>query len=296
MEVNSSIVKTKFNERKCDISWRDIMIYAAAIGDNNPCYLNDEREGGIIAHPMFPVTLTMPIAENLGDYVNEESVEDFQYDVLMTSVHYSEYIKIHRLIRPNDILTVHTKIAALLPHRVGTHIILCCETIDNSNKPVFTEYLGGMLRGVQCIGGEKGRKNLFQIPICEDTGKTEWEKEIFIDPLRAHIYDGCVGPNMPFHTSRDFALSVGLPDILLQGVCTLAMAVREIINKELNGDPTDITDIACKFTSMVIPGSHIRVALAKSKINKTSKEFFFEVFNEKQKKAIREGYLKVKHS
>ena len=79
------------------------------------------------------------------------------------------------------------------------------------------------------------------------------EKEVMIDPLRAHIYDGCVGPTLPFHTSKEFAHSVGLPDILLQGVCTLAIAVSKIIDEEFKGDPTNVTDIACKFTSMVIP-------------------------------------------
>lgn len=296
MEVHSKIINTKFNEIKYDISWRDIMRYAAAIADSNPCYLDDEREGGIIAHPMFPVSLTMPIVENLANYVTEESVQDFQYDILMTSVHYSEYIKIHRLIYPNDHIIIGTRIVALLPHRAGTHIILCCEARDNFGKPVFTEYLGGMLRGVECVGGEKGRENLPEIPHLEQTGKILWKKDIFVDPLRAHIYDGCVGPNLPIHTSKEFAHSVGLPDILLQGVCTLAFAVREIISEELKGDPTNVTDIACNFTGMVIPNTKIRVDLIDRKIKKNYDELFFEVYNKDNKKALRKGFLRVKNS
>ena len=293
MEVHSNIINTRFNETQYDISWRDIMRYAAAIADNNPFYLDDEREGGIIAHPMFPVTLTMPIAENLTDYLNKESVQDFQYDVLMSSVHYSEYIKIYRLIRPNDRIIIRIRIVALLPHRAGTHIILCFEAKDKLGKPVFTEYLGGMLRGIECVGGEKGRENLPQVPQIEQVGKLLWQRDIFIDPLRAHIYDGCVGPNLPYHTSKEFAHSVGLPDILLQGVCTLAFATSEIISKELGGEPTKVTDIACNFTGMVIPNTKIRIELIDKKEKKDCYELFFEVDNKQDKKAIRGGFMRV---
>ncbi len=134
MEIKSSFVNTSFKDRTYSISWRNIMLYAAAINDNNPCYLDDERDGGIIAHPMFPVRLTLPIVENLGDYVSEDSIADFRYEVLMTVVHYSEYLKIHRLIRPNDELTISSKFVTMLPHRAGTHAIIKFEARDNNGE------------------------------------------------------------------------------------------------------------------------------------------------------------------
>jgi len=148
MELSSELVKASLKNRTCTVSWRNIMHYAAAINDTNPYYLDDERDGGIIAHPLFPVSLTLPIVENLSDYISDESIADFPFEVLMTMVHYSEYIKIHRLIKPDDELNIQSKFVAMLPHRAGTHAIVKLEAKDKDGRLVFTDYLGGMLRGM----------------------------------------------------------------------------------------------------------------------------------------------------
>jgi hypothetical protein len=44
-----------FKEFQTDITWRRTMNYAAAVLDHNPLYFDDEREGGVIAPPMFAV-------------------------------------------------------------------------------------------------------------------------------------------------------------------------------------------------------------------------------------------------
>jgi acyl dehydratase len=158
---------------------------------------------------------------------------------------------------------------------------------------VFTEYLGGMLRGVECVGGSQGSEKIPRVPVLKSTEPPFWEEELFINPLQAHIYDGCVGPTLPFHTSKEIAHQLGLPSIILQGVCTLALTVSEIMKRELEGDPTRLLEIACKFTSMVIPDSKINIRVTNRVQRKEGQEIFFEVFNEKNKKAIREGYLKI---
>ncbi|MHA1977750.1 MAG: MaoC/PaaZ C-terminal domain-containing protein [Candidatus Hodarchaeales archaeon] len=293
MEILSNLVTTALNETSKQISWRDIMMYATAISDNNPYYLNDERDGGIIAHPLFPVSITLPIVENLPDHISKDSPETFPFELMMTVVHYSEHLIIHRIIQTNDFLRITGKIEAILSHRAGTHVILKFRGEDKFNRPVFTEYLGGMLRGVECVGGEKGRERIPVLPISEAKDAVIWEKEHFIQPLQSHIYDGCVGPTLPFHTSKEIAHQLGLPDLILQGVCTLALAVSKIIDEELDGDPTQVSEIACKFTSMVIPDSKVKIRVTDRIENISDQEIFFDVHNDRNKKAIREGYLKI---
>ncbi len=293
MEIASNLVSTVVNEKTKEISWRDIMLYATAINDCNPFYFNDEREGGIVTHPLFPVSLTLPIVENLTDNITENSHKKFPFELLMTVVHYSEHLKIHRLIKTNDILRVNGNIEAVISHRAGTHVISKFTGTDQQDNLVFTEYLGGMLRGVECIGGDRGKEKIPKIPQLEKPSRILWNEEIKVNPLQAHIYDGCVGPTLPFHTSKEIAHQLGLPDILLQGVCTLAIAVSEIIQRELDGDPTQVSEIACKFTSMVIPGSNIEIQIIGKRRSNNQQEVFFEVYNEKKKKAIRNGYLKT---
>jgi hypothetical protein len=65
MKLNSQFVGTFFKTHLAKIRWRDTMNYAAAIDDNNPLYLDDKRDEGIIAHPMFAVAVTWPVIENI---------------------------------------------------------------------------------------------------------------------------------------------------------------------------------------------------------------------------------------
>lgn len=290
MEIDSRYVGTCLKEYKCQINWQETMNYAAAIDDNNEYYFDDEREEGIVAPPMFAVAVTWPIIENLPEYI---IADDFPLEVMMTTVHYTEYLKIHRLMKPGDELKINSKIAAILPHRAGTHVILQLEAFDKKNDPVYTQYHGGMLRGVECIDEGKGRDLIPQVPFNEDDTDPIWEETIPIDPLRSYIYDGCTGITFPIHTSKEFAHQLGFPGIIMQGTATLAYAVRELINKEAEGNPLKVKEIACKLTSVVIPGTNIRVVLNKKLKVKKEIDLLFTVFNEREKRAISEGYVQL---
>ncbi len=280
---------TPLNPYQTEINWRETTNYAAAIQDNNPRYFNDLEEQGIVSHPMFPVAVTWPILSQLGEYIESE---DFPKEVLMTQVHYTEHLVLHRLIRPGDRLSITGSLKAFLPHRSGTHAIICLEAEDEKGEPVFTEYIGAMLRGVDCGKGGKADQ-IPSVPENNTREETLWTSDIYIDPERSYIYDGCSNIEFPIHTSPNFAKMVGLPGIILQGTATLAYAVRELVNIEADKDPAKVSEIACRFTGMVQPGTDIKVCCTGKKSYKDFTNVFFEVQNSDQKKAVRNGYLKI---
>ena len=288
MKISSQFINTPLKEHKVQVDWRSIMNYAAAINDDNPIYFNDESENGIVAHPMFPVAVSWPIMENLSNYINSEN---FPIRVFTTIVHYYEHLKIYRLIRPDDEIKINGKITAILPHRAGTHVTLRLDAVDKKNNPVFTEYIGGMLRGVKCVGEGKGEESLPMRTILKSDDEPIWKRNVYIDKLRSFVYDGCTDIVFPIHTSKKFAHFVGLPDIILQVTATLAFAVKEIINVESERDPNRVREIACNFSGMVYPDSNISIHVKKKKETGNSKEIFFEVYNHENKKAIRNGYI-----
>ena len=103
MKLTSDFVGAALKEYICQISARRIMNYAAAIGDANPLYFNDERPEGIIAPPLFPVAVTWPIMENIADYLEADG---FPKEILFTQVHYSEHLHIHRPVKPGSDLKI----------------------------------------------------------------------------------------------------------------------------------------------------------------------------------------------
>ncbi len=293
MKLDSKLAGTRLTPHKAHITWRDTTNFAAAIQDDNPLYFDDREEKGLVAPPTFPVAVTWPILSNLGQHIESNS---FPKEVLFTQVHYTEHLIVHRLIHPGDALNLKGQVAAILPHRAGTHAVIELVATDQKKEPVFTEYIGAMLRGVECRG-EAGKQHLptrpeFDPP--DPPGAPVWACKIPIEPWLPYVYDGCTHIEFPIHTSPKFAEEVGLPGIILQGTATLALAVRELVNRETGGDPSRVGQIACNFTGMVTPGTEVEIACLGYKDHSHHRDIFFNVVTADNKQALRSGYLKIK--
>ncbi|MBN2311948.1 MAG: hypothetical protein JXR94_23420, partial [Candidatus Hydrogenedentes bacterium] len=179
---------------------------------------------------------------------------------------------------------------AIAPRRGGTLLAIRFDAVDEAGAPVFTEYVGAFLRRVRCAGEATGEENLPEVPSFEPDGSPLWEVPIHIDPLAAHVFDGCGGLHFPIHTSKRFARSVGLPRTILQGTATLSLAVRELTNRELDGDPNRLRSLACEFTGLVLPGTPITVRVLGREQTGDTGRLFFDVLNAEEKKAITDGY------
>ncbi len=291
MKLTSVFVGTRLKTYTCTISSRWTMNYAAAIGDANLLYFNDEQPGGIIAPPLFPVAVTWPLIERIGEFIEADS---FPREVIFTQVHYTEHIQIHRPVVPGDRLSINGTIAAILPHRAGTHVVLRFDAVNDGAEPVFTEHIGAMMRGVQCTDSGRGGDRIPVLPRQPGGIDALWDSNIYIHPLAPFIYDGCTNIHFPIHTSVKFARQVGLPGIINQGTSTLALALRDIIEREAAGDSRLIKEISCRFTGMVLPGSDITVRLCGKEQHASGTDLFFTVMNVEGHRAISDGYIMLK--
>jgi len=290
MKISSKFVGVLFKEYRSVVSWRHSKNYAAAVDDNNPRYFNDEKTTGIVAPPMFSVATTWPLIEHFKDYV---LVDDFPFEKLRAQVHFSEFLEFHAAIKPGDELDIKGVIAAILPQRAGTHIILRFDAVNQDNLPIFTEHFGGLIRGVSCADGGAGGETLPIIPTAPETTAVLWEQSIMIDVMRPYIYDGCTHIFFPIHTSRKFAHDVGLPDILLQGTATLAYAARELLNRNGDSDPARLQALSCRFTGMVYPDTDIKVQLVGCMEHAQHQDLFFRVLGDQGQTVISDGYAKM---
>jgi acyl dehydratase len=292
VKLTSDFVGTGLREYACQISPRWTMNYAAAIGDPNPLYFDDERPGGIIAPPVFPVAVTWPVIERIADYIEAES---FPREIVFTQVHYTEHLHICRPVKPGDNLAIRGTIAAILPHRAGAQVIIRFDARDELGQTVFTEHIGAMMRGVTCADSGRGGEQVPSVPQCEDESSCLWSSVISIDPLSPFIYDGCTNIHFPIHTSVKFAHQVGLPGIIHQGTSTLALSVRDVLDREASGDSTRVESLYCRFTGMVLPGSDIRVRVIGRSPAAGGTDIFFTVLNSEEQRAISNGHIRLKN-
>ena len=289
MNLDPKFAGTKIKPFSYTVAARRTMNYAAAIGDNNPYYFDDTRPDGIAAPPLFAVAITWQISKRLWEFID---APDFPLQAFLTQVHYSEDLVFHRLMRPGDKLTVTGEIAAIVPHRAGTHVVVRYEAVDAKGEAVFTNHTGAMLRGVTCSEGG-GADNVPEMPKHDADNQPLWSETIAIDPLAAHVYDGCADIYFPIHTSPKFARGVGLPGIILQGTATLAHAARRIVDREAGGNPAALKHIATRFSGMVPPGTDIELLLNGKIENNGGSDLFFTVKNAEGKNALNHGYARV---
>jgi len=293
MELDAHFAGTRLKHYQTRIDWRHTMNYAAAVSDANPAYFDDERTSGIVAPPMFATAVTWPVLGQIADYIPEET---FPRELLLTQVHHTEHLQFHRPLIPGDDLTLTGRIAAILPHRAGTRVVISLEARDGHDRAVFTEHLGTILRGVNCLGPGRGEDQLPVVPNPPESHDQGWAAEVFIEPERPHLYDGCTDIVFPIHTSRRFARQVGLPGIILQGTATLALAARELVNREASGAPSRLEELACRFSGMVRPGTSIRIRLRGQAAGQRGRDLFFDVLGEDGQPVIKNGWAFVRHA
>lgn len=291
LTIQSSFVGAKLKTHSLPVTWRHAMNFAASIGDNNPRYFDDERDGGIIAHPMLCVALTWAISKDLKANV---IADDLPAHLARTQVHYMENIQWRKPIVPGTTLTISGNVIAILPHPAGALMVLKYDATDETGSPVFTEFTGALLRSVKCLEKGKGKDSLPVAPKFKPEEEPIWQAKIPIDPLAAHVYDAGADISFPIHTSPRFAHAVGLPGIILHGTATLSIAVRELVNREADADPSRLQMLDCRFTDMVLPGTSIIVELQSKEESSEHTDLRFVVLNDSGKRAVSGGFARIR--
>ncbi len=255
LRISSDVVGLKIPTAERRVTWRETMNYAAAVGDLNSRYFDDSSPDGIVAPPMFAVATTFPNVVGMSGVLGDA----IPAGAMPRLVHASERLLFHRPIRPGRTLRIGGEVTSLTPTRAGALIIIRFDATETDGKQVFTEHVGAIFRGVGCEARVLPGESPAPAVAAEGGAEATWEAEIPVPREAAHLYDGCTNIVFPIHTSRAFALNAGLPDIILHGTATLAMAARELVNREGDEDPGQLRELACRFTGMVVPGSTVQV-------------------------------------
>jgi acyl dehydratase len=77
------------------------------------------------------------------------------------------------------------------------------------------------------------------------------------------VYTECAQIWNPIHTERQVALQAGLPDIILHGTATWALAAGHLIQHCGRSEPSRLRRFVGRFTAMVIPGTTITLEYGK---------------------------------
>ena len=258
------------------------MAYAAVLGERAPIYF--DTTGEIVAHPLFPVCVEWPVVL---DGRNLEGSQSLTNEERGRGVHATHDLVLHRPIGANEELFTTGTVIGVEQRSPGAYQMTRLDTMDANGKPVATTYQGGLMRGVPVSGGDRWSEQVPALPARPSPAAEPRRYSLDVPAGLAHTYTECARIWNPIHTDRAVALRAGLPDIILHGTATLALAVSTLVNDLLGGDPRRVGRIACRFVGMVPLPTTLQLRVT----HVAPDAFWFEVANADGGLAVRDGYL-----
>jgi acyl dehydratase len=224
------------------------LAYAAATNDANQAYTS-----GRLVPPVFAV---VPAFETVG----EVSAGIIPPENLLTLVHGEQDIHLHQPLVPG--MTLHSR-ATPFSARVGstgTRFTIRVRSDDDAGQPVaeqyFTIFLRGLVDGAP-VGPDKPAHDFPDAARATPVGTLV----VPVDDDQTFRYRDASGDTNPIHVDAEIARSVGLPGMIVHGLCTMAMTSQAVIRLVGGGDPARLRRLAVRFAANVLPGNDVETTV-----------------------------------
>ena len=219
--------------------------YAAATNDPIPAH-----QRGELAPPVFAV---VPIWDTIAGAMAGVTPPE----VLLLVVHGEQDMRLHKPITPGMVLSSTAAPVGIHVKPNGTTVVVKVESRDQSGDLVAEQYMTSFFRGVSDGegGGDEAPKHKLEgaTKASEPVGSITQQ----IDADQTYRYAAASGDNMPIHLDDEIAKSVGLPGIIIHGLCTMAFTSWAAVQAVCDGDPTRLRRLAVRFSRPVLPGQEI---------------------------------------
>lgn len=245
---NMATVGKRYTMPEETIREEDILAYAAATDDTNPRFTDVGLEGGIVAPPIFAVK---PMFSVLSGALYDEEVGA---DVLRL-VHGEQTMRFYRPLRPGQRVVPGGEITSIEEKSSG-YLINVRQYLMHDGEMAVEATSGLFVRKPRDPNAPRkaaARKGAEAGEVPERD--VLYEEQQFVAPDQSVRYAAASGDHNPIHVDPEVARRAGLPNIILHGLCTMAMAVRAVVDGVLGGDPVRLEQVRVRFASPVLPES-----------------------------------------
>jgi acyl dehydratase len=262
-------------ERPFTVERERIKAYAAATNETKPAFVQ-----GDVAPPVFAI---VPAWEAIHEATAAVVPEEARPRV----VHGEQDLVLHAPLRPGMRLTVRSAVVGVHPKSSGTTVVVKIETRDEPGAIVNEQWVTEFYRGIEAAEG--GGETAPDRPAPD--GATEGEPlasvTYAIDEDQTFRYADASGDHNVFHLDDAAAKAVGLPGIIVHGLCVMALTGRAVL--EAAGGRGRVRRLAVRFARPVFPGDRLTTRVWPA----AAHAYAFETLNEDGDAVIRNGWAEL---
>jgi acyl dehydratase len=273
--LNQDLAGKKYTQSTYGVTAEAIGGYARATNDDNDRYFNDD----VVASPVFVVVPAF------ASFMEAAMDPELGADMLRL-VHSAEEHILHQPLRPGDTLTVTPVLESVDTGDGGDSFTVVASEVNQHGDLV------AVVRGTMFIRGTGGRRAAASVTT-SSPGATVYEETTKVDDDQTYRYADASGDHNPIHVDPATARTAGLPNIILHGMCTMAIATKAAVNGPAAGDPTRITRVAVRFSRPVLPGWELTTRLWRESDLDGATRFGSETVNSGGKAVIRDGWVDI---
>jgi acyl dehydratase len=211
----------------------------------------NEADAALVAGDLAPAVFAIvPVWETIRD-ATKDVVPD---EARPTVVHGEQDMFLHAPLRPGMEVTSHAAVVGVHPKQSGTTLIVKTETRDTGGELVGEQYVTEFYRGVVADegGGEPAPDHRFPEGLAESEPLAMISQTIDAD--QTFRYADASGDHFEIHLDEAAAQKVGLPGIIVHGMCVMAFTGRAVLEAAGGGE---LARLAVRFARPVRPAETI---------------------------------------
>jgi len=258
-----------------------VAAYAAATNDSIAAHA-----AGEIAPPVFAI---VPAFQAAG----MASLQVIPGELLGAILHGEQDFHFHRPIEPGMKLSTVATPIGMRQRSSGVTVVTKAETCEAGGDLVVEQFMTTFVRGAQGAEdvGEEAPSHGFDEALHEREPDAEVAQTYDAD--QTFRYAEASGDPMQIHLDQEFAKAVGLPGIIIHGLCTMAFTSVAAIESFAANDPTRLKRLAVRFASIALPEQTITTRIWEARQSDDRTSYAYETTSDAGAVVIKDGLAEI---
>jgi acyl dehydratase len=204
-----------------------------------------------VASPVHPFVLAWSAFD--------QAVGDVSGGSAQAVVHLAQEIRQRRPLRAGERVALDLDVLGARRDPRGVRLALR-STLVGADGAAFVEQSTSLL-----LIGATGPEPFGTMPSpAAGSGGSDWSDAVTVEVPAdlPHRYADVSGDRNPIHLDPAAAQAAGFPGVIAHGMSVLALTCEEIVDRHVGGDAARVTGVGCRFSSPVLPGEPLEIALS----------------------------------